>query len=127
MDEETLKLLREWVKAEVEAGIADSGRGNLGYQIRTHNKADRLFYELTQKLPGKKGGLKMGWCSATEIFDHVAGVLLGEDTKDPKEVLTELAWVLRDRDWDCEQESRYYDHPVVQEVMKEVFPQWSDD
>lgn len=66
----------------------------------------------------------MGWCSATRIFDAVAGELLNEEPKDTKATLKELAMALEDGDWDCQCDSAYWDHPVVQEVMKELHPDW---
>ena len=67
----------------------------------------------------------MGWCSATEIFDNVAGALLDSDKpKDTKEVLTQLVGALEEGDWDCQSDSDYWDHPIVREIMKELHPHW---
>ena len=69
----------------------------------------------------------MGWCSATEIFDTVAEALLSDEPVDKKEALMTLAETLRDNDWDCEQDSEYWDHPIVQEIFKELEPEWFED
>lgn len=70
----------------------------------------------------------MGWCSGTQIFDDVASVLLGKKkTKTPKEVLKLLAKAMEDMDWDCQQDSDYWDHPIVKEVFKELHPDWFED
>ena len=69
----------------------------------------------------------MGWCSATQIFDAVAGELLSEGPKDPKSTLKELIRNLEDGDWDCQSDSAYWDHPLVQEIMRELHPHWFDD
>ena len=69
----------------------------------------------------------MGWCSATEIFDVVAGSLLDDGKTDKKEVLTKLIAALWDGDWDCERDSRYWDHPLVREIFKELRPEWFDE
>lgn len=69
----------------------------------------------------------MGWCSATRIFDSVAGVLLDDGVKDTEEVLTQLIAVLEDGDWDCQTDSQYYEHPIVQEIMKDLHPRWFEE
>lgn len=68
----------------------------------------------------------MGWCSATRIFDDVAGFVLATDKpgKMQSEVLSKLASSLEDGDWDCQQDSDYWDHPIVQAVFKELHPDW---
>ena len=70
----------------------------------------------------------MGWCSATYIFDNVASFLLdGEKPKDPKEVLEHLISELEDGDWDCQNESAYWEHPIVREIFKARHPSWFED
>lgn len=69
----------------------------------------------------------MGWCSATRIFDSVAGVLLDDKDIDKKEALETLIAALEDGDWDCQGDSDYYDHPLVQEIFKELHPNWFDE
>jgi len=70
----------------------------------------------------------MGWASGVEIFDVVAGALL-DDKKEinKKEVLKSLINVLEDGDWDTQNDSDYYDHPLVQEIFKELHPNWFED
>lgn len=70
----------------------------------------------------------MGWCSATRIFDSVAAALLDEESKtDVHSVLKELAIALEDSDWDCQCDSDYYDHPVVEGVFKDLHPYWFEE
>jgi len=70
----------------------------------------------------------MGWCSATVIFDNVAGALLGKTEKQsPKDVLKALVIELEDGDWDCQQDSAYWDNPVVKEIFQELHPSWFED
>lgn len=69
----------------------------------------------------------MGWCSATEVFDTIASALLDGQIFDEKEVLKTLAVALRDADWDCEMDSDYWDHPVIQEIFRELEPDWFND
>jgi len=69
----------------------------------------------------------MGWCSATEIFDNVCDSLLGDFPKSPEDTIKELLTVLEDMDWDCQNDSAYWDHPVVQKVMHELHPNWFDE
>jgi hypothetical protein len=65
----------------------------------------------------------MGWCSGTYIFDSVASIILDEGKEfSKKEILKELINALEERDWDCERESAYFDHPLVQEIFKELKP-----
>lgn len=64
----------------------------------------------------------MGWCSATEIFDTMADILLGSQPVDPKEVLLRIAQVLEDNDWDCQHDSDYWNHPHVREIFKKLHP-----
>lgn len=68
----------------------------------------------------------MGWCSGTEVFDEFVEVLL-EQNLDKKDAIRRIAEGLRDLDWDCESDSRYWDHPIVQEVFKELEPEWFED
>lgn len=69
----------------------------------------------------------MGWCSGTEVFDSVASALLDEEGKDVEEVLSQLYIVLRDKDWDCVNESAYYEHPIVRGIIEKLEPDWYDD
>jgi len=69
----------------------------------------------------------MGWCSATEIFDSVAGLLLDKTELSKKEVLKKLIKSLEDGDWDCQHESEYWDNPMVKEIFKEIHPSWFED
>ncbi len=69
----------------------------------------------------------MGWCSGTGIFDAMASVLLDGQEHDKKAVLKSLWDILEDSDWDCQSESVYYDHPLVQEIIHELHPDWDDD
>lgn len=70
----------------------------------------------------------MGWCSGTRIFDGVVAGIVGEKVnEDPKELLKYLINELEDMDWDCHQDSEYWDHPLVQEVLMELHPEWFED
>lgn len=68
----------------------------------------------------------MGWCSATIIFDKMAEFVLSTSEPDEKKraVLKYLATVLENEDWDCQHDSDYWDHPIVQSIMKEFHPNW---
>jgi hypothetical protein len=69
----------------------------------------------------------MGWCSGTRVFDVVAEALLSEEPVDKKAILKSIISQLEDMDWDCQQDSDYYEHPLVQEVMREMHPRWFED
>lgn len=69
----------------------------------------------------------MGWCSATIIFDSVVGALLDHQKINKKDVITMLIRKLEDGDWDCQQDSDYWDHPMVQEIFREMHPHWFEE
>lgn len=57
----------------------------------------------------------MGWCSATEIFDDVAEVVIDNESIPEDQriaVLSKLYTALTYEDWDCQGDSKYYDHPL---------------
>jgi len=68
----------------------------------------------------------MGWCSGTEVFDSVAGYVLDSNlTGEQKyDVLRQLANALEWQDWDCQSDSMYWDHPIVQRIFRELHPSW---
>lgn len=71
----------------------------------------------------------MGWCSATPIFDAIGKYVLDSELPEEKQfgIMRVLADALEEEDWDCQQDSDYYDHPIIQRVMKELHPHWFDD
>lgn len=69
----------------------------------------------------------MGWGSAVHIFDSIASSLLDETSVSVKDTLTSLVIALEDRNWDTQRHSEYYDHPIVQEIMRELHPSWFED
>lgn len=67
----------------------------------------------------------MGWCSGgTHVFDEMCGAILSEEHPDKKQVLIALIDALHGNDWDCEPDSKYWDHPLVREIFKEKYPNW---
>lgn len=81
--------------------------------------------EIVIKIRIKGGGQVMGWCSGTDIFDEVVQSLKAGDA--PKETLKKLAVVLEDHDWDCQNESKYWDDPDIREIFQELHPSWFED
>jgi hypothetical protein len=69
----------------------------------------------------------MGWCSGTPIFDAVASALLDDKPTDKKALLRTVIEAMEDQDWDCQEDSAYWDHPLVREAMKELHPSWFND
>lgn len=69
----------------------------------------------------------MGWCTTTEIFDTVASALLEDNEVDKKNVLEIVISALEDGGWECQQDSEFYDHPVVQEIFRKLHPRWFED
>lgn len=67
----------------------------------------------------------MGRGSAVFIFDKICDALLGDKPVDKDETIRALIEVLEDNDWDTQQDSRYWEHPIVQKIMKERHPRWS--
>ena len=66
----------------------------------------------------------MGWCSGTQIFDDVLDLVLANDEVDKKELVKVLIEALGNQDWDCEGDSKYWEHPLVRDVFKEMYPHW---
>lgn len=72
----------------------------------------------------------MGWCSGTPIFDAVAKeVLNNSDLTEEQQatILTVLIKAMWSQDWDCEQDSAYYEHPVVESIFRKLEPEWFED
>jgi hypothetical protein len=72
----------------------------------------------------------MGWGGGTEIFDQVADDIIDVSwnwTRESKHedvvipLLTKLYWVLSDKDWDNECESKYWDDPVIGKILGNTF------
>lgn len=71
----------------------------------------------------------MGWCSGTEVFDNVAKFVLKSNLpdRDKEDCLTALAEALEEQDWDCQNDSEFWEHPIVRNIMKELHPDWDWD
>ena len=71
----------------------------------------------------------MGWCSGTPIFDAVARNVLDSELPVERQfdIMRTLAAAMYDEDWDCESDSRYYKHPVIQRVMRDLNPKWYEE
>ena len=69
----------------------------------------------------------MGWCSGTRIFDGMLSAFLNEDKLDKKEFIKQTIIELEDMDWDCQMDSAYWYNPLVQEIFKELHPDWFEE
>lgn len=69
----------------------------------------------------------MGWNNGTIIFDGMCKALLCDKLEDKKEILKKLITILDDMDWDGQNESDYWTHPIVKEAMKELHQEWFND
>lgn len=71
----------------------------------------------------------MGWTGGTDVFDGMVREISELDLPYEAQVrlLKALADLLEDQDWDTENESAYWDDPLVQEVMAELHPDWVED
>jgi len=54
-------------------------------------------------------------------------MILTEEPLDKKKFLKVIIKSLKEGDWDTEQDSDYWDHPLVREVFKELYPHWFDE
>lgn len=71
----------------------------------------------------------MGWCGeATRVFDTVAELVLKSTATDSEKIalLKTLIEALEDEDWDCQNDSDYIDHPLVDGIMRELHPDWDE-
>lgn len=69
----------------------------------------------------------MGWCSGTEVFDKICETaLFGDFLPFDKQVHLLIAMIsaFEDRDWDCQDDSGYRDHPAFKAAMRQVHPDW---
>jgi hypothetical protein len=71
----------------------------------------------------------MGFCSGTQIFDDVLDFVLNSKMSkdDQYDVVLHLAKALEDHDWDCQDESRHWEHKLVHRAFLELNPDWDDD
>ena len=69
----------------------------------------------------------MGWCSATSIFDKILDQVLSKKKQSREKFIESLINTLEDNDWDCQQESEYWDHPIVRKVFEKLHPEWFED
>lgn len=71
----------------------------------------------------------MGWCSGTDIFDRMAKKILESDLPEAAQysLLYELIDALEDSDWDCQDDSAYSKHPLVDRALRSLHPHWYED
>ena len=67
----------------------------------------------------------VGWGGGAEIFDVVVGSLLKGDSR--AVTIKKLFNVLRDKDWDCFDESKFCDDSEVVKVVKKIEPDWFNE
>jgi len=68
----------------------------------------------------------MGWCSGTVVFDAVCDALLA-DNADKEYAIKSLIQALWDGDWDCENESEYFNNPIVKRCFKDMGADYWED
>ena len=69
----------------------------------------------------------MGWCSGTYLFDMMCKIFFEPKNTDFNEMLKMLINAFEDMDWDCQQDSAYWDYPVVQKAFRELHPDWFEE
>ena len=65
----------------------------------------------------------MGWCSGTDIFDEIVGVVLPMNSLpilDKKTLIKSLIEILWSHDWDCEYDSEYTQDNFVRLCFEEL-------
>jgi hypothetical protein len=69
----------------------------------------------------------MGNCGLTEVFDPVIKVLLDNKQVKRKKVIKVLIQALEQKDWDCQTDSVYYEHPLVNKVFRDLYAEEEGD
>jgi hypothetical protein len=68
----------------------------------------------------------MGFCSGTDIFDPVVRRILKTSLSDDEKVrlIWELIDALEKHDWDCQDDSTYWDNPLVRKAFQSAHTDW---
>lgn len=70
----------------------------------------------------------MGWCSGTDIFDHMVRAFLDPEAELNEQQIYELTIqlvdILEEHDWDCQADSAFFGHPEIQDIFRELHPNW---
>jgi hypothetical protein len=69
----------------------------------------------------------MGWCSGTRLFDEICELLLDKKRAHPVDRFVTLIKIFESDDWDCQLDSDYYDHPVVNQAFRKLHPDWFEE
>ena len=72
----------------------------------------------------------MGWCSGSYIFDAVLDGLFNKEIKTDDDKVEFIKWIiseLENMDWDCQQETMYWNNELVQRAFKELHPTWFEE
>lgn len=71
----------------------------------------------------------MGWCGGTEIFDDFVGMVLDQDLDDDEKrgLIKRLVVSLENNGWYCQSDNEYYNNTVVENVFRELHPDWFED
>ena len=60
----------------------------------------------------------MGWCSGTITFDAAVKAIVEPDA-DKLTAIKALIECFEDQDWDCQEDSAYWEHPLVRQAFTE--------
>ena len=69
----------------------------------------------------------MGWCSGTGLFDEICELLLDEKGVHLVDRFVALIKSFESDDWDCQFDSGYYDHSVVNQAFRKLHPDWFEE
>lgn len=69
----------------------------------------------------------MGWCSGTKVFDNIMDYVIGDKQgKNPEEFIKSIILELQHMDWDCEPDSKYFEHSLVKKCLLDLDPSWKE-
>jgi hypothetical protein len=67
----------------------------------------------------------MGWASGTELFDDIMAFALPKIDQDHRnQLFKEMLELFMDHDWDCINESRYWNDPDFQTAYQTLCPDY---
>ncbi len=71
----------------------------------------------------------MGWCSGTNIFDSIVETVIESclSIESTKNIIKTTIIALEYEDWDTQNESEYFNVPIVKDIFRELHPDWFED
>jgi hypothetical protein len=72
----------------------------------------------------------MGWGGGDRVFDPMVKAILSVKElkdRDKGQLIKTLLLTLEQEDWDTQDESRYWTHPLVEQAAKKIHPDWFEE